>query len=118
MTTLHTITTGPAGPSDPVGAELTGLLRTLKLSGMKDTLPERLSLARSRQLSHASFLELLLADEVARRDQKSAALRAQNSGLMPLLRLDTWNELDDIRYDRALLSDLTSLRFAEAATKS
>lgn len=119
MTLLESSTRNPpagAGATDPVGADLTGLLRTLKLSGMKDTLPERLSLARSRQLSHASFLELLLSDEVSRRDQKSATLRAQNSGLLPLLRLDTWNELDDIRYDRQLLSDLTSLRFTEAAT--
>ncbi len=54
--------TGPtAGPADPLGADLTGLLRALKLSGMKDTLPERLSLARTRQLGHAAFLELLLS---------------------------------------------------------
>ncbi len=30
------------------------------------------------------------------------------------MRLDTWDELDDLTYDRALLSDLTSLRFIEA----
>lgn len=30
------------------------------------------------------------------------------------MRLDTWDEPDDLTYDRALLSDLTSLRFTEA----
>ena len=30
------------------------------------------------------------------------------------MRLDSWNELDDISYDRALLSDLTSQRFTDA----
>ena len=30
------------------------------------------------------------------------------------MRIDTWNALDDLRYDRSLLSDLVSLRFAEA----
>ena len=108
-----TTAAGPpaAGPADPIGSDLTGLLRALKLSGMKDTLPERLSLARTRQLGHAAFLELLLSDEVSRRDGRSATLRAQNAGLMPLMRLDTWNELDSLNYDRQLLSDLTSLRF-------
>lgn len=124
MTTTTDITTtaaGPAptarpavGPADPIGADLTGLLRALKLSGMKDTLPERLSLARTRQLGHAAFLELLLADEVSRRDARSALLRAQNAGLNPSMQLDSWNELDDLRYDRQLLSDLTSLRFVDA----
>jgi DNA replication protein DnaC len=104
----------PSGPADPIGSDLTGLLRALKLSGMKDTLPERLCLARTRQLGHAAFLELLLSDEVSRRDARSATLRAQNAGLMPLMRLDTWNEVDGLRYDRQMLSDLTSLRFLEA----
>ncbi|MET3807549.1 DNA replication protein DnaC [Nakamurella sp. UYEF19] len=114
--TPTTVAAPPAGPADPIGSDLTGLLRALKLSGMKDTLPERLSLARTRQLGHAAFLELLLADEVSRRDVRSATLRAQNAGLMPLMRLDTWNELDDLHYDRQLLSDLTSLRFVEAGS--
>jgi len=104
----------PAGPTDPLGADLTGLLRALKLSGMKDTLPERLSLARTRQMGHAAFLELLLSDEVSRRDARSATLRAAHAGLMPLMRLDTWNEHENLTYDRGLLSDLTSLRFTEA----
>ncbi len=30
------------------------------------------------------------------------------------MRLDTWDEPDDLTYDRTLLSDLTSLRFTEA----
>ena len=41
-------------------------------------------------------------------------LRARTAGLDPAMRIDTWNEPDELRYDRTLLSDLTSLRFAEA----
>jgi DNA replication protein DnaC len=81
---------------------------------MTQTLPERLALARQRQMSHAAFLELVLADEVARREPRSAMLRARSAGLAPIMRLDAWDELDDLTYDRALLSDLTSLRFTEA----
>ena len=42
-----------------------------------DTLPERLTPARHQQLTHHEFLELLLADEVTRRDTQSALLRAK-----------------------------------------
>jgi len=104
----------PAGPVDPLGPDLLSLLRTLKLSGMKDTLPERLSLAKNRQISHHQFLEQLLGDEVSRRDARSAAGRAARAGLLPLMRLDTWTEPEDLIYDRQLLSDLTTLRFVEA----
>lgn len=102
------------GPLDPVGTDLTRTLKALKLGGLKDTLPERLTLARQRKMSHATFLELVLADEVTRRDSRSAMLRARTAGLDPTMRLDTWDELDDLTYDRTLLSDLTSLRFTEA----
>src|SRR6476469_5770272 len=69
-------------------------------------LPERLSPAKSRQLSHRQFLEQLLADEVSRRDARSAAGRAARAGLLPLMRLETWTEPENLIYDRQLLSDL------------
>jgi DNA replication protein DnaC len=104
------------GPIDPVGADLSQVLRALKLSGLKDTLPERLALARQQQLGHAAFLQLLLSDEVARRESRSASLRAAKAGLDPAMRIQTWDEHPDLAYDRALWSDLTSLRFTEAGT--
>lgn len=101
---------------DPVGSDLSKILSTLKLSGLKQTLPERLLLARQTNMGHAAFLELLLADEVARRGTRSAALRAGKAGLDPAMRLDTFDDLPDLAYDRTLWSDLTSLRFTENAT--
>jgi DNA replication protein DnaC len=106
--------TQPTPPVDPLGADLLTLLRTLKLSGMKDTLPERLSLAKSRGLSHYQFLEQVLADEVARRDNRSAATRAVRAGLIPRMRIETWTEPADLVYDRAAFTDLTALRFLDA----
>ena len=108
--------TTPTGPIDPIGADLSTILRTLKLSGLKDTLPERLALARQQQLGHAAFLELLLSDEVGRRESRSAMLRAAKAGLEPAMRVETWDEHPELSYDRTLWSDLTSLRFAEAGT--
>jgi DNA replication protein DnaC len=109
-----TSTTTTARPLDPVGTDLMRTLKALKLGGLKDTLPERLALARQHKMGHAAFLELVLADEIARRESRSAMLRARTAGLDPSMRLDSWDELEDLTYDRTLLSDLTSLRFTEA----
>jgi DNA replication protein DnaC len=116
MTTIATrpSTTEQTGPIDPIGPDLTRILRSLKLGGLGATLPERLALARARKMGHAAFLELLLSDEITRRDSRSAMLRAKAAGLDPTMRIDTWDEPDDLRYDRTLWSDLTSLRFTDA----
>ena len=73
--------------ADPVSGELRSILRALKLGKLLDTLPERLTLARQQHLPHADFLELVLADEVSRRETNSAALRARTAGLDPSMRL-------------------------------
>ncbi len=106
--------TAAAGPIDPIGADLLATLKQLKLGQMSQTLPERLVLARQRKLSHAAFLQLVLADEITRRESRSAMLRARAAGLDPDMRIDAWDELDDLTYDRELLSDLATLRFTEA----
>nr|QKY82447.1 ATP-binding protein [Arthrobacter sp. IN13] len=106
--------TPTAGPVDPVGSDLARILRALKLSGLKDTLPERLVTARTNKLGHAAFLELLLSDELNRRESRSAALRAARAGLDPAMRLETWDDAGDLTYDRMLFSDLSNLAFAEA----
>ena len=114
-TTQPTTPRGAAGPVDPVGADLSQILRTLKLGGLTDTLPERLALARQQKMGHAAFLELLLSDEVTRRESRSAMLRAAKAGLDPAMRVESWQDHGELSYDRGLWSDLTSLRFAEAA---
>ncbi len=100
---------------DPVSGELRQLLRALKLGKLIDTLPERLALARQQQLAHADVLELLLADEVTRRDANSASLRARAAGLDPGMRLETWDPTAKVRYDQQLWNELVSLRFLDAA---
>jgi DNA replication protein DnaC len=107
-------TSSTTGPIDPIGADLVRALKELKLGQMTQTLPERLVLARQRKMNHAAFLELILSDEITRRESRSAMLRSRAAGLDPQMRLDTWDELDNLTYDRALLSDLATLRFADA----
>ncbi len=98
---------------DTVSPDLRATLRALKLGQMLDTLPERLTLARQQKMAHADFLELILADEVTRREAKSASLRARAAGLDAGMRLDAWDETAAIAYDRQLWNELASLRFLD-----
>jgi DNA replication protein DnaC len=101
-------------PAPTITPELRALLRRVKLGKTLDTLPERLALARSRALGHAEFLELVLSDEVARRDTHSAALRARTAGLDPAMRLENWDDTAAVSYDRATLDELVSGRYLDA----
>lgn len=99
--------------ADPISADLKQILRTLKLGKMLDTLPERLTLARQQNLPHADFLELVLADEITRRDTSSAALRARAAGLDPAMRLENWDTTAAVHFDQTLWTELTALRFLD-----
>ncbi|MCP4088119.1 MAG: ATP-binding protein [Actinomycetia bacterium] len=97
-----------------VTPELKALLRRVKLGRCLDTLPERLALAQTGQMGHAEFLELVLADEVTRRETSSADRRARTAGLDPTMTLDRWDDTTNITYDRATWNELCSLRFIDA----
>lgn len=103
--------TTPAVKPIEVSADLKTLMRRLKLAQLLDTLPERLTLARSNRLPHHDFLEMLLADEVARRDRKSAQLRAKAAHLDPAMQLQAWDQSAAVTFDQQLWAELTSLRF-------
>jgi DNA replication protein DnaC len=96
-----------------VTPELKALLRRVKLGRCLDTLPERLALAHTGGLGHAEFLELVLADEVTRRETTSADRRARAAGLDPSMTLDRWDDSTKVTYDRATWNELCSLRFVD-----
>jgi DNA replication protein DnaC len=104
-----------SAPAPAVSPELRVLMRRLKLGRLIDTLPERLALARSHELTHGDFLEQLFSDEVQRRDADSAGVRARAARLDPLMTLESWDESAKVTYDRAVLSELVSMRFVEQA---
>jgi DNA replication protein DnaC len=105
----------PPPPAPTIDAELKMLLRRLKLGRLLDTLPERLALARTEHLPHADFLHLVLADEVDRRDQTSAELRARAAKLDSSMRLEAFRTDTGARFDRELWHELCSLRFVDDA---
>ncbi len=102
-------------PAPTVSPELRALLRRVKLGRTLDTLPERLALAKTRSMAHADFLELVLADEVTRRDTHSADLRGRIAGLDPTMRLENWDDTAEVTFDHATLDELASLRFIDAS---
>ena len=102
-------------PTPSVDPELKALMRRLKLGRLLDTLPERLALARSHNLTHAQFLEQLFSDEVQRRDTDSAGLRARAAKLDPSMTLDAWDDTAEITYDTAVWAELVSMRVVDQA---
>jgi DNA replication protein DnaC len=97
-----------------IGPDLKTVLRRLKLGRMLDTLPERVLLARQQKMPHQDFLLLVLSDEATRRDSLAVALRVQRARLDPAMHLDAWDATAKVTFDRALLNELTTLRFLEA----
>ena len=80
---------------------------------MLDTLPDRLTLARQQKMAHADFLELVLADEVTRRDAKSASCAPAPPAWTRPCGWTPGTSTAAIRYDRQLWNELASLRFLD-----
>jgi DNA replication protein DnaC len=102
-------------PALSVSPELKALMRRVKLGRLLDTLPERLTLARQHDLTHTQFLEQLFSDEVQRRDSDSAGRRARVAKLDPAMTLEAWDDTAAITYDRAVWTELVSMRFVDQA---
>ena len=104
-----------SAPTPTVSPELKALMRKLKLGQLVATLPERLALAKSHDLTHVEFLEQLFSDEATRRDANSTGRRARAAHLDPHMVLEAWDEDANVTYDRAVWSELVSMRFVEQA---
>lgn len=103
-----------AGPAPSISPELKSLLKEVKLGRCLETLPERLALAQTNDMTHAELLELVLGDEVARRESSSSQRRAKAAGLDPTMTLERWDDSTKVTYDRATWAELTALRFIDA----
>lgn len=92
-------------------SELKPLLKRLRLGNLLNTLPERLALARRDQLDHAAFLQILLADEVTRRDNRNLEIHLQIAGFEEVCRLEDFDWTAQVTVDRRLLDAAFSLDF-------
>jgi DNA replication protein DnaC len=91
--------------------ELKPLLKRLRLGYLLNTLPERLALARRDQLDYAAFLEIILADEVTRRDNRNMEIHLQQAGFEEVCRLEDFDWTAQITLDRRLLDTVFSMDF-------
>ena len=105
-------------PTTRVSSELAAVLRRLKLGQMLDTLPEHLALARQGPLPHADFLEMVLTDEITRRDRASASVRARAAHLDPTMVVEAWDATAKVSFDKAMWAELVTLRFVEDAANA
>ena len=71
---------------------LRAALKTLKLTGMLDTLDARLAQTRDGKLGHLEFLQVLCEDEIARRDTAALARRVRRA------RFEQHNTFDDFDF--------------------
>ena len=78
---------------------------------MAAALPERIGLARREQLDYASFLEIILSDEINRRVGRRMELRLLGAGFEETCRLDDFDWSAAIILDRRLLDAVFSLQF-------
>jgi DNA replication protein DnaC len=93
--------------------ELKTVLKRLKLSGLLATLPDRLTYVRKEKLDYTQFLELVLSDEVERRDHKRVETRLREAGFDEECTLERFDWSAQIRIDKNRLMELFGLHFLE-----
>ena len=89
------------------------VLKRLKLSGLAATLPDRVAYARKAKLSELEFLELVLQDEIDRRDAKNLSVRLEQAGFEDEQTLEGFDWNAPVSFDRDRVKDLFSLSFLE-----
>lgn len=88
-------------------------LKSLRLSGMLATLEARLTQARGGELGHLEFLEVLLEDEISRREAKALAERIRRARFESQVTLAEFDFSYNPGVPAALIRDLGTLRFLE-----
>ena len=91
--------------------ELAPLLKRLKLGAVLNTLPERLALARREELDYSAFLQIILTDEINRRDHRRLEVHCQKAGFEEVCRLEDFDWTASVTLDRRLLDAVFSLEF-------
>ena len=85
----------------------------MRLSGMLHTLPDRIAYAKKVKLSQQDFLELVLQDEIDRRDQVGLTNRLQKARFEEEQVFENFDWDADITFDRDKVRDLFSLGFLD-----
>jgi DNA replication protein DnaC len=93
---------------------LRAALKTLKLTGMLDTLDARLAQTRDGKLGHLEFLQVLCEDEIARRDTAALARRVRRARFEQHSTFEDFDFTVSPKLPAAMLRDLAALRWLDA----
>ena len=96
-----------------IQTSLKTVLKRLRLSGILLSLPERIAYARKAKLSEENFLELVLQDEIDRRDQHNLTRRLEQAHFAEEQTLETFDWDAPISFDRNRVRELFGLGFIE-----
>ena len=96
-------------------SQLQPKLKSLRLSGILETLEVRNKEAVGEKTSYIEFLERLLEDEIERRGQKQLALRLRRSGLDPTKTLEAFDFSFNASINRQEIYDLAAGSYLEQA---
>jgi hypothetical protein len=91
--------------------DLVRRLKRQRTGGLLSTLPDRVTHARQGKLIHVEFLELLLQDEIDRRDGNGLTLRLEQAAFEEAATLEqiVWDS--PVSFDRARVRELFSLHW-------
>ena len=91
-------------------------LKRLRLSGLASTLEVRLTEASGNQLNHQEFLELILNDELAIRDDRAIARRIKKAGFRELKTIEDFDFSFNPSIKRRQVMELATGRFIRDST--
>lgn len=89
-------------------------LRTLKLSGMLETIEARLAQAAAGELGHIEFLQVLCEDEITRRASMAIARRLRRARFDEQVTLEGFDFTASPKLPAAQIRDLAALRWLQA----
>lgn len=94
---------------------LRNALRTLKLTGILETLDARLAQTRDGTLGHLDFLQILCEDEIARRESAALTRRIRRARFEEQSTFESFDFTANTKLPAAMLRDLAALRWLDAA---
>jgi DNA replication protein DnaC len=96
-----------------VKPSLRAVLKRLKLSGIAPVLPDRAAYSAKTSLAPLDFLELVLQDEIDRREHKNLSNRLDRAGFMDAHTFEDFDWDAPVTFDRDRVRDLFGLSFLE-----
>ncbi len=91
--------------------QLQSALKRLRLSGLLSTLEVRLQEAAGNQLAHAEFLELIVGDEIAIRDDRAIERRIKAARFRDLKSIEDFDFSFNTSIKRRHIMELATCRF-------